>query len=108
MKEACKRDQAIDELVQYQVCKDKEIAVKLTNKLLYEAAEKQGVSLYTVCFNFVPDIKREWNMEKNTIDYEATLKPLQFDFEHDGGYWKNKYYELKKQIQELINENRTD
>jgi hypothetical protein len=43
-------------------------------------------------------------MEKNKTIATITLKPIQFDFEHDGGYWRNKYYELKKKIQEIINE----
>lgn len=102
IKEAIKKEKAIDELVLNNVCEEREAAVKAVNKLLFDIAEKQNVSLYTLCFNTIPNYKREWNMEKNMIEWAITIDPIPFDFEHDGGYWKNKYYELKKQIQEII------
>ena len=104
IKEAVKKDQAIDELVFKQLFDARDLAVEATNKLLFDTAEKQKVSLYTLCLYTIPDIKYDWDMENNKTTATITLKPIQFDFEHDGGYWKNKYYELKKQIQELINE----
>lgn len=105
--EAVKKDQAIDKLVFEQLFDTKDLAVKAVNKLLFDTAEKQNVSLYTLCYNTIPDITRDWNMSDPKlprIECNVTLKPMPFDFEHDGGYWKNKYYELKKQIQEIINE----
>lgn len=104
IKEAVKKDQAIDELVFKQLFDTRDLAVKAVNKLLFDTSEKQNVSLYTLCYNTIPDIKYDWDMENNKTTATITLNPMPFDFEHDGGYWKNKYYELKKQIQELINE----
>ena len=102
--EAVKRDRAIDELVFNQIFDDKDTAVKAVNQCLIKAAEEQNVSLYTLCFHFVPDVEYEFDRSSNAVNFKVTLKPINFDFEHDGGYWKRKYYELKKQIQELINE----
>ena len=104
VKEAVKKDQAIDDLVFNMLFDDRETAIKAVNKLLFDTAEKQNVSLYTLCFHTIPDIKYDWNMENNKTTATITLKPTPFDFEHDGGYWRNKYYELKKKIQEIINE----
>lgn len=104
IREAVKKDQAIDELVYKMGFDSRDLAVKAVNQCLIENAERSNTSLYTLCFNTVPDIKYDWDMENNKTTATITLKPIQFDFEHDVGYWKNKYYELKKQIQELINE----
>jgi len=105
--EAVKKEKAIDELVLNNVCEEREAAVRAVNKLLFDIAEKQNVSLYTLCFNTIPNYKREWNMDKNTIEWTITIDPIPFDFEHDGGYWKNMYYELKNKIQEIINKPNT-
>ena len=86
VKEAVKKDQAIDELVFKQLFDARDLAVEATNKLLFDTAEKQKVSLYTLCLYTIPDIKYDWDMENNKTTATITLKPIQFDFEHDGGY----------------------
>lgn len=119
IREAAKRDQAIFDLIDGIRLKTREEATKAVNKLLYDTAMEQNVSLYTLCFHSIPEYGiPEINYEdykklgddgdlRTIITQTIKLKPIEFDFEHDGGYWKNKYYELKKQIQEIINEPNT-
>ncbi len=105
--EAAKRDQAIYSLVDGFTIKTREEATKAVNKLLYDTAMEKNVSLYTLCFHSVPEYGTPEIQQKDgitTMSQGITLKPIEFDFEHDGGYWRNKYYELKKKIQETINE----
>ncbi len=82
------------------------------NDVLYELAKKSGRSLYDICFTTEPVIgpaEFDYSRFKETGEcncaYNIILKPIMFDFEHDGGYWKNKYFELKKQMRELIDKN---
>ena len=72
--------------------------IKSINKCLYETAEKMGVSLYHLCFHTVPEYEYEG------IITSIKLAPVEFDLIHDGGYWKQKYYELKDKMQETIDE----
>lgn len=79
------------------------------NELLIKTAEETGQSLYDICFHTVPDIEREepdWNNpspEKPFLfGYTLTLKPVIFELEQGPGYWKGKYYELKRRMRELI------
>ena len=105
--EAVKRDLAIDSLLYKHFAFDsRKAAVKAVNDLLFETATKTGASLYDLCFRTVPvwghpilDIKDAQNLDLKT---ELRLEPVEFDFTHDGGYWRNKYFELKKAMQEVI------
>lgn len=81
------------------------------NKLLYDTAEKEGISLYDLCFHTVPKVEQaypqiKFNREDYTqsfeINYTIKLEPVDFEFEKGPGYWKNKYYRLKEAMQKLI------
>ncbi len=79
------------------------------NKKLYELAEERGVSLWEVCFNYVPRVhpvepkmENTPNMQTFKIEYDITIEPLCLEFEKGPGYWKGKYYDLKRKLQELI------
>lgn len=101
LRESCKKDEAIRSLMQRVSEERKDAILHNVNKILYETAEKKGMSLYTLCFHTVPDF--EYNCS-GVNDLTATIRliPVEFDLTHDGGYWKQKYYELKKKMQELI------
>ena len=78
---------------------------KEVNKQLYDLAEKQGISLWSLCFNVVPKTKiktPEIGEGSYSISYEVTLEPLEFEFEKGPGYWKGKYYALKDKMRKLI------
>lgn len=98
LQEEAKKKLAIDYMMGDIIEGEREQLVKAINKCLYDNAEKLGVSIYELCFRTVPEF--ECDGLKETI----TLAPVEFDLVHDGGYWKNKYYELRKKIQEVIDE----
>ena len=98
LQESCKKDEAIRSLMQRSMDYNEETLLHTINKLLFETAEKTGTSLYTLCFNTIPDL------EYKDLATTIRLSPVEFDFEHDGGYWKNKYYDLLNKMQIVINE----
>ena len=97
LQESCKKDEAIRSLMQQSMDYNKEELLHEINKLLFETAEKTGMSLYTLCFNTIPDFEYEG------LTMTIRLSPIEFDFKHDGGYWKNKYYDLLNKMQIVIN-----
>lgn len=77
------------------------------NKLAYDLAEKEGLSLWDICLRTIPD--RSWDMEevdgKMTMVVKVKLEPIEFDFTHSPDYWEKKYHELMKKIIGLTIEN---
>ncbi|UKK61137.1 hypothetical protein L6468_08975 [Prevotella communis] len=86
------------------------------NKALYEFAEKNGMNLYDLCYECVPSVQpvdmRVSGMDifrpQRTTEYEIKLIPLKYEFSKDGGYWKEKYFALKKKMQALIDDKDDD
>lgn len=76
------------------------------NKLAYELAEKNGLSLWDVCLRTIPTHTFEMK-ELGKIDIVITLDPIEFDFEHSPEYWEQKYNGLKKKLQELLENDKT-
>lgn len=101
----------IDDIVHHQICKTRDEATRRVNKLVYEMAEEQGISVYDICFRTMPDYefvnKFEPGTDKDVMrcigEMRVVLRPLEFDFEKNGSYWKKKYFRLKEKMQELIN-----
>lgn len=88
-----------------------EKAIHAVNKAVYEMAEKEGISIWDVCFHFVPqydysgfEIDRS-NPEKQQYVMKGcvNLVPIEFELEKGPGYWKGKYFNLKRKMQDLIN-----
>ena len=86
------------------------------NKALYEFAEKNGMNLYDLCYEFVPSVQpvdmRVSGMDvfrpQRTTECEIKLIPLKYEFSKDGGYWKKKYFALKEKMQALIDDKDDD
>lgn len=90
-------------------CRDQtmEKVRKEANKLAYEYAERNGLSLWDVCLKTVPGsdfglLKDEG--DKYTMYANVRLVPIEFDFEHSPSYWEEKYHELKNKLEMLIKE----
>lgn len=91
--------------------KQREQVRKEVNKAIYDLAEKQGVSIYDVCFHYAPvesvpqinyeDIKDPLRTNIN-FEMEVKLVPIKFELEKGGGYWKDKYFRLKEKMQAII------
>lgn len=100
----------IDDIVHHQMCKTRDEATKRVNKLVYEMAEQSGKSVYDICLSTVPDYEFVNRLEsgdeghpmKCIVETRVVLRPLEFDFEKNGSYWKRKYFRLKAKMQELI------
>ena len=92
LEEAVKRSQAMEKVIHEMEFDSRENITRAVNKLVYQVAEQKGISIYDVCLHTVPDF--------DGVDIK--LIPIEFDFKHDGGYWKEKYFKLKKKMQEVI------
>jgi len=78
------------------------------NKQVYELAERQGVSIYDICLQYMPQILEPQfsHADDGTVTYEQNIRLVPMPFEPDKGpdYWKEKYHRLREQMQELIND----
>ena len=97
LEEANKKDDAMRRLMEDMLEDNQERLIRAVNKCLYETAEQQGISLYHLCFHTIP------TTEYKGMTCSVRLAPVEFDLTHDGGYWKQKYFELKNKIQDIIN-----
>ena len=78
------------------------------NKQVYDLAERQGVSIYDICLQYMPQMSEPQfsHTDDGTVTYEQDLRLVPMPFEPDKGpdYWKEKYRRLKERMQELIND----
>lgn len=78
------------------------------NKQVYELAERQGVSIYDICLQYMPQMSEPQfsHADDGTVTYEQDIRLVPMPFEPDKGpdYWKDKYRRLKERMQELIND----
>lgn len=78
------------------------------NKQVYELAERQGVSIYNICLQYMPQMSEPQfsHTDDGTVTYEQDIRLVPMPFEPDKGpdYWKDKYCRLKERMQELIND----
>lgn len=84
---------------------------KQANKAVYEMAEKQGVSIWSICLRFVPEIDEKCVYKEDgpgspgyTFEVGVKLVPIELEFEKGPGYWKDKYLRLKEKMRNLIDE----
>lgn len=78
------------------------------NKQVYNLAERQGVSIYDICLQYMPKMSEPQfsHADDGTVTYEQDIRLVPMPFEPDKGtdYWKDKYRRLKERMQELIND----
>ncbi len=78
------------------------------NKQVYELAERQGVSIYDICLQYMPQMSEPQfsHADDGTVTYEQDMRlvPMPFEPDKDPDYWKEKYCRLKERMQELIND----
>ena len=77
------------------------------NKQVYDLAERQGVSIYDICLQYMPQMSEpQFSHADGTVTYEQDIRLVPMPFEPDKGpdYWKEKYCRLKERMQELIND----
>lgn len=78
------------------------------NKQVYDLAERQGVSIYDICLQYMPQMSEPQfsHADDGTVIYEQDIRLVPMPFEPDKGigYWKDKYRRLKERMQELIDD----
>lgn len=93
-------DQLMDEMVRQRRSQ--------LNKQVYELAERQHVSVYDICLQYMPQMSEPkfGNTGDGVFNYEQELRlvPMPFEPDKGPGYWKDKYFRLKERMQELIND----
>ena len=97
----------INDIVERGVAETHRQAIKQLNKHVYDLAEKNGCSVYDICYSYMPDIGMpeigyDSMPELMKVRQEIRLMPIKFEFSKGGGYWKGKYFQLKRKLQELI------
>lgn len=115
LNEALKKERAIRDLTFEMFDGCEKLAIQAVNDCLIETAKKSNCSIYDLCFHTIPVIhNEEFDFYKfaKTGEVKVTrcveLAPVVFDLTHDGGYWKNKYFALKKAMRELIDKKEED
>ena len=71
LQNAIRAESALNDYVQSHCLDQRDELVKQLNKLLYEEAEKIGVSLYTLCSSVYPEFSYDYEIEK---PYEGKVK----------------------------------
>jgi len=82
------------------------------NKALYEMAEQSGQSLWSLCYQVMPQwtpvgsaldgMRTDEQGVTLTMEWQLELIPLRVDWQHGGGYWEKRYNELKQRMQKII------
>ena len=77
------------------------------NKQVYDLAERQGVSIYDICLQYMPQMSEPQfsHSDDGTVTYKQDIRLVPMPFEPDKGpdHWKEEYCQLKERMQELIN-----
>ncbi len=107
---SCRMQSALESLIRDGYDKSREKVTSDVNKAIYDMAEKRKCSIYDICFHFMP-VESNFRMEFDnkdpssqtyTMGSEIKLVPIEFEFDHGPGYWKEKYFRLKHKLQGLI------
>lgn len=111
IRQAVKMNNSINIMADVMKMERKQVTHKV-NKVIFDLAEQQGVSVYDVCYHYAPVASysepkfNENNPHCHTVDMQMVVKlvPMKFELEKGGGYWKDKYYQLKEKMQALIDD----
>jgi len=98
-------DDFLDNAVYHGVVADIKEATKIANAYLYEIAERDGISLWDLCYQVAPDIQRVMRKDENgdfSFGLIVNFIPLKLEFEKGPDYWEAKYNQLKEKMQAII------
>ena len=75
--------QTMQEMVHRQVADSMKALHSKMNKQVYEMAERQGVSIWDICFNYIPRLEHELVMEEgHKFSFVAKLVPCPLTRDH--------------------------
>ena len=94
----------MNDIVMYARDSTQEQVIKEANKMVYELAQEQGLSLWNLCLQCAPDFNYDVKATSLGAELECNIRliPMEFDFKHSPDYWEEKYYNLKKEMQQLL------
>lgn len=99
-------DKQFEKLLCQSVFPDRKEAIKAINEVVIMSAKQLGCSVYDLCLKTRPVVIPRYEFDEKTmrqnVVYEFFLEPLDFELEKDGGYWKEKYFRLKKTLQGIV------
>lgn len=96
----------ISEILMEDHRKTQQQVISEANKLAYDLAEKTGQSLWNICLTTLPDYSYDFKDSDGRPGLVCKIKllPIEFDFTHSPDYWEKKYYQLKNELQKLLDE----
>ena len=83
LRRSCEVQSKLNDIVHNHICESRKSLYSQMNKQIYELAEKQGVSIWDICFNYVPQIDYEHEKLNNgsyNLRTIATIVPLKFHY----------------------------
>ena len=83
LRRSCEVQSKLNDIVHNNICESRKSLYSQMNKQIYELAEKQGVSIWDICFTFFPQIDHEiekLNDGSRRLRTIATIVPLEFHF----------------------------
>ena len=91
-------------------------AIHDVNKAVFELAEERGVSIWDICFHFIPqfgysDFEID-NSDPRNVKYiskgSVRLIPVEFELSKGPDYWEEKYCQLKSRMRELLDKDKEE
>ena len=87
LRRSCEVQSKLNDIVHNHICESRKSLYSQMNKQVYELAEKQGVSIWDVCFTYLPQI--DYEHERLTdgsyrLRTIATIVPLEFHYPKKG------------------------
>lgn len=112
IEQGIKINDIIRESVFREIYENESKAIQDVNKAVYEMAQKQGISIWDVCFHFIPEFRYpEVDMDyfdPRNVTYTAKtvidLVPVEFELEKGPDYWEEKYSKLKLKMQAVLDD----
>ena len=110
IEQGIKINDIIRESISMGVQDTEEKAIHAVNKAVYEMAEKRGISIWEVCFHFVPQYdysgfeidRSDPGKPQYVMKGCVNLVPVEFELEKGPDYWEGKYRQLKSEIREIL------
>lgn len=112
IEQSVKINDIIRESISHEMYETELKAIHDVNKAVFELAEERGVSIWDVCFHFVPqyDYSGFEIDDSDPLHVKYTTKgcvrlvPVEFELEKGPDYWESRYHQLKSEIQNVLND----
>ena len=112
IEQSVKINDIIRESISNEMYETERKAIHDVNKAVFELAEDRGVSIWDICFHFVPQYDYSGfeidDSDPQNVKYTSKgcvrLVPVEFELEKGPDYWEGRYRQLKKEIQDVLDD----